>query len=304
MSHPLRFHVQMLPNVEWSELRRRVVRLEELGFEAAAIADHFVDWTNPAVPWFESWSALAAFAEATSTIRLTTVVTQIPLRNPAMLARQILTLDHISNGRIEIGLGTGLTIDPAYAMTGLPNWGAGERVDRFGEYVELVGLLLSQEVTTYHGRFYQVEGAVMNPRPVQSPRPPILVAALGPRMIRHAVRHADIWNSLSFLPTFDEQLAETRGRVDTVDAECVAIGRDPATLRRSYTMYDTQGRHNGGAISYYESTGAFIDQVSRVIELGMSDIGLYYPLTPTQLPVFERIAAEVLPMLRERYPSI
>src|SRR5215213_1303954 len=193
MPHPLRFHVLLLPNVSWVELKARVLLLEELGVEVAAFADHVVDWAHPTAPWLETWTALPALAEATRTIRLTTVVTQIPLRNPAMLARQVLTLDHISNGRIELGLGTGLTIDPSYKMAGLPNWDAKERVDRFGEYVELVGQLLSQEITTYSGRFYQVEGAVMNPRPVQSPRPPIMIAAMGPRMMRHAVRHADIW---------------------------------------------------------------------------------------------------------------
>jgi alkanesulfonate monooxygenase SsuD/methylene tetrahydromethanopterin reductase-like flavin-dependent oxidoreductase (luciferase family) len=298
MRHPLRFHVLLLPNVGWAELKARAVRLEELGFEAVALADHFVDWTNPAVPWFEAWTSLAAIAEATSTIRLATVVTQIPLRNPAVLARQVLTLDHVSDGRIELGLGTGLTIDPSYAMTGLPNWEAGERVDRFAEYVELVGQLLSQEVTTYAGRYYQVAGAVMNPRPVQSPRPPILVAALGPRMLRHTARYADIWNSLSFLPSFDEQLAETRARIEKIDADCVAIGRDPSTLRRSYTMFDTEGRSKGGSITYYESAERFVDQVNRVAELGISDVGLYYPLDPAQLPTFERIATEVLPGFR------
>jgi alkanesulfonate monooxygenase SsuD/methylene tetrahydromethanopterin reductase-like flavin-dependent oxidoreductase (luciferase family) len=121
-THGLRFHVLLLPNVEWAELKARAIRLEQLGLETVALADHFVDWTNPSAPWFETWTALAAIAEVTSTIRLTTVVTQIPLRNPAMLARQVLTLDHISNGRIELGLGTGLTIDPSYAMAGLPNW--------------------------------------------------------------------------------------------------------------------------------------------------------------------------------------
>src|SRR5262249_896402 len=134
MGYPLRFHVQILPNAGWAELKARVLRAEVLGFEAVALADHFVDWTNPAVPWFEAWTVPAALAEATSTIRLTTVVTQIPLRNPAMVARQVLTLDHVSNGRIELGLGSGLAIDPSYAMAGLPNWEVGERVDRFGEY--------------------------------------------------------------------------------------------------------------------------------------------------------------------------
>jgi len=294
----LRFHVLLLPNVEWTELKTRVVRLEELGVEVAALADHFVDWTNPAAPWFESWTALAAIAEATSTIRLSTIVTQIPLRNPAMLARQVLTLDHISNGRIEIGLGTGLTIDPSYAMAGLPNWEPGERVDRFAEYIELVGRLLSREVTTYEGRYYQVDGAIMNPRPVQSPRPPIMVAALAPRIMRLAARYADSWNSLSFQPSFAEQLAETRARGEAIDAYCTEIGREPTTLRRSYTMFDPQARPRGGAIGYYESADRFSDEVSRVVELGISDVGLYYPLDPAQRSSFERIATEVLPTLR------
>src|SRR5215207_736008 len=113
MPYPLRIHVLLLPNVGWAELKARVLRLEELGLEVAAFADHVFDWTNPTAPWFEAWTALPALAEATRTIRLSTVVTQIPLRNPAMLARQVSTLDHISNGRIELGLSTGLTIDPA-----------------------------------------------------------------------------------------------------------------------------------------------------------------------------------------------
>src|SRR5215213_1811747 len=137
MSYPLRFHVLLLPNVGWAELKARVLCLEELGLEVAALADHVVDWANPTVPWLETWTALPALAEATRTIRLSTVVTQIPLRNPAMLARQVFTLDHIANGRIELGLGTGLTIDPSYAMAGLPNWTPAERVARFAEYCEL-----------------------------------------------------------------------------------------------------------------------------------------------------------------------
>jgi alkanesulfonate monooxygenase SsuD/methylene tetrahydromethanopterin reductase-like flavin-dependent oxidoreductase (luciferase family) len=303
MPYPLRFHVLLLPNVGWAELKHRVLRLEELGLEVAALADHVVDWTNPTLPWFEAWTALPALAEATRTIRLSTVVSQIPLRNPAMLARQVFTLDHISNGRIELGLGTGLGIDPSSAMIGVPNWEPGERVARFGEYVELIGRLFAEEVTTYDGRYYQIEGAARL-RPVQAPRPPLLVAALGRRMMRHAARYADIWNSLSFLPTFEEQLAETRARREAIDAECDAIGREPATLRRSYTMFDAQARSRGGAIANYESRERFIDEVSRLAELGISDVGLYYPLDPAQLDAFETIAAEALPGLRSSYPSL
>jgi alkanesulfonate monooxygenase SsuD/methylene tetrahydromethanopterin reductase-like flavin-dependent oxidoreductase (luciferase family) len=303
MPFPLRFHVLLLPNVGWPELKARVLWLEDLGLEVAALADHVVDWTKPTVPWQETWTALPALAEATRTIRLSTVVTQIPLRNPAMLARQVSTLDHISNGRIELGLGTGLTIDPSSSMIGVPNWEPSERVDRFGEYVELISELFSDDVITYQGRYYQVEGAVPH-RPVQSPRPTILVAALGRRMMGHAARYADIWNSLSFQSTFDEQLAETRDRCATIDAQCETIGREPATLRRSYTMFETQARSRGGTFSYYESRERFIDQVSRLAELGISDIGFYYPLYQGQVAAFEAIATEVLPGLRLAHPLL
>ncbi len=301
MTHPLRFHVLLLPNVAWSEFRTRVLALEEMGFDVAGIADHLVDWTKPDAPWFESWTSLAALAEATSRIRLTTLVTQIPLRNPAMLARQVLTLDHISNGRVELGLGTGLTIDPSYAMGGFANWTPGERVERFGEYVSIVSALLTQEVTTFHGEHYCVEGIIMNPRPVQAPRPPIMIAGMGPKMMRHAATHADIWNSLSFLPDFEAQLTETRDRCADMDTILADVGRTPSALQRSYTMFDGQARHHGGTIGYYASTEAFVDHVSRVIELGITDIGVYYPLDPAQLPTFERVAADVLPALRAKH---
>ncbi len=298
MSDRVRFHVLLLPNTDWSELKRRARWLEALGIEVLALADHFVDWTNPATPWFESWTTLAALADATSSIRLTTLVSQIPLRNPAVLARQALTLDHISGGRLEVGLGTGLTIDPAHPMIGVPNWSAGERVDRFEEYVQIVSLLLSQEVTSFAGRYYQVEGSVMQPRPVQSPRPPLIVAALGPRMLQLAARHADIWNSLSFKPTFADQVVETRERITAIDAACEAIHRDSASLQRSYTMFDGQARPRGGRIAYYDSATVFAEQAATIIDLGITDIGLYYPLNADQIPVFEEIAREVLPRLR------
>jgi alkanesulfonate monooxygenase SsuD/methylene tetrahydromethanopterin reductase-like flavin-dependent oxidoreductase (luciferase family) len=298
----LRFHVLLLPNVGWAELKARVVRLEELGLEVAALADHVVDWTNPTAPWLEAWSALPALAEATTTIRLSTVVAQIPLRNPAMLARQVSAVDYISNGRVELGLGTGLGIDPSSAMMGVANWELSERVERFAEYIELIGRLFRDEVTTYEGRYYRVDGAPRQPA-VQTPRPPILVAALGRRMMRLAARHADIWNSMSFLPSFEEQLAETRARCKAIDSECEMSGRDPATLRRSYTMFDARARSRGGAIGYYESRQRFIDEVSRLAELGISDVGLYDPLDAAQLGSFEEIASEVLPGLRSACPS-
>ena len=300
---PLRFQVLCLPNVPWDVLRERFVRLEALGIEVAGLADHFVDWTNPPNPWFESWTALTGLAGSTRTIRVATHITQIPFRNPAMFARQALTLDHISEGRLEIGLGTGLVGDPSYAMIGIPDWDAKERAARLGEYVQIVDRLLRDEVTTFAGDFYRVDAAIMNPRPVQSPRPPILVAALGPAMLRHAARSADIWNSLSFREDFEDQVTETRERVALMDEVCAELGREPDTLRRSYTLFDARARPRGGAFDYYTSVDRFEEMVGRILDLGMDEIGLYYPLDERQVPTFERIAIDVLPRLRATLAS-
>jgi alkanesulfonate monooxygenase SsuD/methylene tetrahydromethanopterin reductase-like flavin-dependent oxidoreductase (luciferase family) len=295
---PLRFQVLCLPNVPWDDLQQRFIRLEQLGIEVAALPDHFVDWTDPPSPWFESWTALTGLAAATTSIRLTTCVTQIPFRNPAMFARQALTLDHISSGRVEIGLGTGLAKDPSLAMVGITDWEPSERVARLGEYVQVVDRLLRDEVSSFAGEFYRVDGAIMNPRPVQSPRPPILVGALGPVMIRHAARFADTWNSLSFSESFEEQVAETRERVALMDEAGEGLGRERDTLRYSYTMFDARARPRGGAMDYFESVDRFEDNVGRILELGMDEIGLYYPLDARQVATFERIATDVLPRLR------
>jgi alkanesulfonate monooxygenase SsuD/methylene tetrahydromethanopterin reductase-like flavin-dependent oxidoreductase (luciferase family) len=301
MSHDLRFQVLVIPNVPWSEYLDRFLRLEALGFDVAAVPDHFCDWGNPTGLWHEAWTGIAAIAARTSTIRLTTCVTQMPLRNPAMLAHQAVTVDQISGGRLELGIGTGLTIDPSYDMIGVPNWSTGERVTRFAEFIQLLDQLLAEGVTIYHGSYYQANGAVMNPGSVQQPRLPIMVAALGPQMMRHAAVHADIWNSLSFAPDFDEQLAELSDRCLTMDELCAETGRDPATLRRSYTMFDPKARASGGAIAYYESDDVFVESVSRVTDLGITEVSLYYPTLESQLPAFERIATEVLPDLRRQH---
>jgi len=298
MPRPVRFEVLCLPNVPWDVLVERVVRLERLGIDVAALPDHFVDWTNPPSPWFESWTALTGLAGATSRIRLATCVTQVPFRNPAVFARQAMTLDHVSRGRLEIGLGTGLVGDPSYPMVGVADWEPKERVERLVEYVEIVDRLLRDEVTSFAGEYYGVAGAIMNPRPIQSPRPPITIGALGPVMMRHAARLADTWSSLSFHDTFEDQVKETRRRLAAMDDICAATGRDPATLARSYTMYDAQARPRGGLYDYYESVDRFEAMAGPILELGMDELVIYYPPDPSQLDTFERIATDVIPRLR------
>lgn len=122
MSHELRFQVEILPDLEWSALLERFRDVEALGFDLAVTADGFVDSMNPSRPWFDLWTLLAGVAQATHRIRIAPCVAQIPLRDPATFARQVLTLDHISNGRVEVGLGLGRPVGPSYRMMGIPNW--------------------------------------------------------------------------------------------------------------------------------------------------------------------------------------
>ena len=298
VSFGIRFHVLTLPGRPYSEYRRQVLRIEELGFDLAAVPDHFCDWANPPAPWLECWSVLAALAVETSTVRLVSNVAQIPLRNPGVLAHQAVTVDHISGGRLELGLGTGLRIDPGTEMIGLPNWSNAERVARFGEYIELVRLLLSQEVSSFSGKYYQATNAVMNPSSLQSPRVPIVAAALGSRMMSHAARWADTWNTMSFDPDFGSQLAELAERARLMDELCAAVDRDPATLRRSANLFDAEARAKGGRLRYYDDEALFERLVRGFIASGFTDIGLYYPSDPDQVSAFERLASDMIPELR------
>jgi alkanesulfonate monooxygenase SsuD/methylene tetrahydromethanopterin reductase-like flavin-dependent oxidoreductase (luciferase family) len=304
MTYDLRFQLAILPNTSWDEFLRRFQAAEELGFDLAGTADHYTDWSNPASSWFEMWTALAGVATRTSRIRIGPTVAQIPLRNPAMFARQALTLDHISNGRLELGMGIGLTIDPSYEIMGIPNWSNKERVQRFAEYMEIVDQLLSNETTDYQGNFYQVNNAIMSPRPVQNPRPPITIAAMGKIMLKRAVQYADTWNSLSFELDFEKQLEQTRDRISIINEHCSNLGRDPESLRRCYWMLDMNARPSGGNINYWESEEIFAKMVREIMSLGMSDISVYYPLLEEQIPVFESVAKNVMPELKAEYKAL
>ena len=294
----VQFSVQVLPNVPWSELLRRCRQVEDLGFDGVGLCDHLVDWAGGSGPWFELWTQVAAVAMATSRMRIATLVAQIPLRNPVLFALEALTADHISGGRLDVGIGTGLPIDPSYRMMGIENWSNAERVARLREYADLVARLLPGDEVTYAGKYYSADRARLQPAPVQAPRPPLIIAAMGKLMLGIAARHADIWNSISFARTFPEQISETRDRIAIIDERCAAIGRDPATLRRSYLMFDPAARSSGGRYSYYDSAAAFEDMVGAVTALGVTEIAFYYPIE-AQEPMFRHIAREVVPRLRQ-----
>jgi alkanesulfonate monooxygenase SsuD/methylene tetrahydromethanopterin reductase-like flavin-dependent oxidoreductase (luciferase family) len=243
-----RFQVEVLPDIDWAELRRRVLHAEELGFDLATTADQYVDWKNSTVPWFDLWATLSALTEATNTIRLAPCVAQIPMRDPATLARQVLTVDHVSGGRVEAALGLGLTVDPGYNMIGAPNWDNPERAARFGEYVQIVDQLLSTARCSFAGD-YSVDAAAVH-ESVQSPRPAITIAAMGPRMMRYAAPHADALNTMSFGAGADELLADATSLKVKMAKASEQVDRNPDSLRHSFLLFDGDARAQGGRLFY------------------------------------------------------
>ena len=166
----------------WERTVERWRRFEELGFDSVWDCDHWIQPSRPTGPYFEAWTLLAALAARSERIRVGVLVSSNTFRHPAWLAKQAATVDHISNGRLELGFGAGWYV-PEHKMLGIPFPEPRELVDRFEEAVEIIDLLLRQEVTSFTGHHYQLSEAAFRPGPVQQPRPPLTLGAHGPRML-------------------------------------------------------------------------------------------------------------------------
>ncbi|MDP8921642.1 MAG: LLM class flavin-dependent oxidoreductase [Chloroflexota bacterium] len=286
MAHELRLGILTLPNV-WTEMVERGQRAEAMGFDSFWTADHYVNPYGPPTPWFEGWTSLAALAALTSRIRVGVPVTCITFRNPVLFAKEALTVDHISGGRLELGLGAGYD-ELEHRMMGISFPPPPERVARFREVVEIVDGLLRHRELTYHGRYYHAEGATLRPPPVQQPRPPLVLAGKGPRMLKVIAAHADTWNSSS---TLDDMRARNR----FLDEQCAALGRDAGEIRRSLLVSRLADER---APAVWESRELFLEIVGRYREAGVTEFVCYWPSTPAGDRGLERIAAEIVPTLR------
>jgi alkanesulfonate monooxygenase SsuD/methylene tetrahydromethanopterin reductase-like flavin-dependent oxidoreductase (luciferase family) len=294
----LRFGILTIQDQPWPILAGQWKTLERLGFDSLWIADHLVDPFRPDSDWLDGWSLLAALAPLTNKVRVGTLVTNFIYRHPALIAKQALALDHISNGRLELGLGATTDIDPSHGMTGTPVWDSAERVRRFREVVEIVDGMLRSETTDYEGRFYRVAGVHMHPPPVQRPRPPITVAAGGKTTLRIAARYGDAWNTMLGSGLSEQDALETMRRHSaTLGEQCASIGRDPAEIRHSFLAGFTGDRP-------FASPDAFRDFVGRYREAGVDEFIFYYdrpgmdPEKHLTAAVAERFAGEVIPRLR------
>jgi alkanesulfonate monooxygenase SsuD/methylene tetrahydromethanopterin reductase-like flavin-dependent oxidoreductase (luciferase family) len=176
---------------------------------------------------FDGWELLAGMAMATSHVRIGLLVTGITYRNPALLAKIATTVDHLSDGRLEFGIGAAWAANEheMYGISGLDH-----RVGLFSEGMQIIRSLWTQERTDFEGRYYTMRNAVANPKPVQKPYPPIWVGSGGPTMIKLTARHADVWNVSGEAGRTVETAVVASQQLDEA---CTAIGRDPGEIRRS-----------------------------------------------------------------------
>jgi F420-dependent oxidoreductase-like protein len=284
----LRFGICTDQNQPYETLVQRWQLFEELGFDSAWDCDHFNQPSRPDGPYFEGWTLLAALAARTTRIRVGVLVSSNTFRHPALLAQQAVTLDHVSNGRLELGLGAGWFV-PEHERFGLPFPPPGERVGRFREAVEIVDSLLRHEATTFEGRYYRLTEASIRPAPLQKPRPPLTLGAHRPRMLRICAEYADSWNSFG-------TVEEMRERNELLDQACAEVGREPREIRRSFYGWASQMEAQG-LPDPWQSTAAFEDVVGRYLAVGIEEFVIDQP-RPEQFGVLEQVVTDVLPALR------
>lgn len=285
------FAVMLYPDQPMPVLAERIQWVESLGFDQIFLPDHSADLRNRRGMWFDSWSVLTLAALTTRRIRIGTLVANQILRPPSQLAKQAITIDHLSHGRLELGIGTGL-FDWDHHSVGNDPWSPRQRVQRFIDYVAIVdGILRSgAENFNYVGSQLWAKDIVAAPGSFQSPRPPIIIGGQSPTLLRVAAERADVWNTHG--PpgaSAQEILSITAEQNRRLDQLAIAAGRDPARIRRSYTIF--------GPWDPTRTDFTFDDVFRRFGKIGVTDFVLDWPRA-AHVHEFERIARDVLPVLR------
>jgi alkanesulfonate monooxygenase SsuD/methylene tetrahydromethanopterin reductase-like flavin-dependent oxidoreductase (luciferase family) len=266
--------VLLLPEHRWSRARERWVLAEELGYDHAWTYDHLMWRWFSDKPWFSAVPTLAAAAGATSRIGLGTLVASPNFRHPVDFAKELVSLDDISGGRMVCGVGAGAEGHDSRIRNDR-SLSRRERGARFEEFTGLLDRLLREERTTFRGEWYTVKDVVVKPECLVAPRLPFAVAAAGPRGMALAARYADIWvtsgaPNLFESERYDRVVPLLKEQLAAVDDACVALGRDPSSLRRLLLT----GGSVGGVL---ESVGSYQDAAGVFGDIGFTDLVVHWP---------------------------
>jgi F420-dependent oxidoreductase-like protein len=251
--------------------------------EHAWLFDHFMPLgDDPTGPCLEGWTLLAALAARTKRVRVGLMVTGNTYRHPAVLANEAVTVDIISNGRLDFGIGAGWN-ELEHTAYGIPLYEPGERIRRMGEACELIRLLWTEKRATFNGRYYQLKDAMCEPKPVQKPYPPIVIGGGGEKLtLRMVARYADIWNFIGNGPE------DFKHKSEVLDQHCHDVHRDPLAIERSVQV-----------MVHPDNLDRTITAVQSFIDVGATHLILNLR-HPYPVSICARLVKEVIEPLKKR----
>ncbi len=230
--YPIRFGVQTAPQqVSWAELREVWQEVEELGFDTLWVNDHLLPSVGPPeAANLEGWTMLGAMAALTSRVRIGVVVSGNTFRHPALLAKMATTVDHMSEGRLILGIGSGYFAQE-HQVYGVPLYTASRRAKQLEEAIQIIRKLWTEEESSFNGTYYQLANAPFAPKPVQKPYPPIMIGGTGEKLTLPIVaKYANMWNAGGVaLPALTQKIA-------VLEEHCRRIGRDCGEIEKSYLI--------------------------------------------------------------------
>jgi F420-dependent oxidoreductase-like protein len=286
----LSFGIKTAPqHTTYEDMRRIWLEADaEPLIDHAWLFDHFMpiigDYTGPCL---EGWSVLSAFAEMTKRLRLGLLVTGNTYRYPAVLAKIAATVDVISEGRLDFGIGAGWN-EREHAAYGIPLYKPGERIRRLGEACEVIRLMWTEKAPDFNGRYYQIKEAYCEPKPIQKPYPPFVIGGSGEQLtLRVVAKYAAIWNF-----TGDLSVEAFQHKSAVLDDHCAAIGRDPSTIVRSVQL----------ALNPNDDLGAIRETMQKFISAGATHFVLTMR-TPYPENIVRRAAKEIIEPLKSANPS-
>lgn len=279
-AHRLRVGLVVGQRDNWQELVRRARLVEDLGLDSIWVVDHFFGGSDELGDTHEAYTVLAGLAMATNRVRMGVMVAGNTYRNPVVLLKQAVTVDHISNGRVDFGIGAGWWEREHEAFSYVfPS--AGDRVSMFEEALEAIDSFQRNERTNLAGKFYQYVNAPFEPKPIQRPTMPMLIGAGGPRMLGITARYASIWNTRS-------PLDDAKAKSELLDEKCRDIGRDPGEIMRSVWPFQSQLGSVETLRNYIESFRAE----------GFDDFLFGWPTDDDEMAVLEEAAQTIIPEMR------
>ena len=290
----MRLSTVILPLERWQNSSEKWRRAEELGFHAAYSYDHLSWLRLKDRPWFGAVPTLSAAAMVTSRIRLGTMVTSPNFRHPVPLAKDLLSIDDISMGRLIVGVGSG-GLGADATVLGESEWSPRERTDRFVEFVGLLDGLLQNTETSSEGSFYSAREALMLPGTVQRPRPPLFVAANGERGMRLAAQFGQGWITLGRTENEGESCFDVVAiQSAKLDAVLTGMGRNPKQFEKVLLNGLSDERP-------LDSLNAFVDWAGRYREVRITELVIHWPepnsLFAADMNVFEEVATQGLTQL-------